>query len=89
METIDEGSAIENGKKDDTFIAKICPKCEVYIEKAGGCNKITCTLCKCKWCFYCGLIYPNSKVKKLRDKDMEQYCKDPGAHKHLHLQILP
>lgn len=36
---------------------KPCPKCQVPIEKNGGCMHMTCTLAMCKyeWCWICGI----------------------------------
>ena len=33
-----------------------CPKCGQPIEKSDGCNKMTCTKCKCYFCYVCGEI---------------------------------
>ena len=33
-----------------------CPKCGQPIEKSDGCNKMTCTKCKCYFCYICGEI---------------------------------
>lgn len=30
-----------------------CPSCDVMVERAGGCNVITCTNCQDVWCFVC------------------------------------
>lgn len=67
-------------------IFKQCPRCTITTEKSHGCNKIACPNCKTKWCFYCGLIYPNSKTK-VKQKDMQNYCKSTGLHKHMKLEI--
>ncbi|KAM3132755.1 hypothetical protein pb186bvf_015183 [Paramecium bursaria] len=39
-----------------------CPKCNVTIEKNGGCSEMTCQSCKYKFCWYCsnGIAYHNS-----------------------------
>lgn len=34
--------------------ARRCPKCSVYIEKAGGCDHMLCTKCNSKFCYRCG-----------------------------------
>ena len=36
---------------------KMCPKCNVWVEKKGGCDKIKC-LCGTIFCFKCGNIIP-------------------------------
>jgi len=30
-----------------------CPKCDVAVEKNGGCNHMTCRQCKYEWCWVC------------------------------------
>lgn len=32
---------------------KLCPSCGVCIEKDGGCNHITCSVCQTHWCYLC------------------------------------
>eukprot|EP01114_Cavostelium_apophysatum_P022118 TRINITY_DN789_c0_g1_i3.p1 TRINITY_DN789_c0_g1~~TRINITY_DN789_c0_g1_i3.p1 ORF type:complete len:582 (-),score=159.50 TRINITY_DN789_c0_g1_i3:140-1885(-) len=32
---------------------KDCPKCELSVEKNGGCNHMTCFKCKFEWCWVC------------------------------------
>lgn len=34
--------------------ARRCPKCSVYIEKAGGCDHMVCTKCESRFCYQCG-----------------------------------
>lgn len=36
------------------FGTKACPSCFFETEKAGGCNHMGCTQCKCDWCWVCG-----------------------------------
>jgi len=64
-----------------TKLYKVCPQCLVMTEKIYGCNKMTCVNCKCKWCFFCGLRYPNAANKKKKSKQVET-CPDTGGHKH-------
>ena len=33
-----------------------CPKCGTPIEKSEGCNKMTCSKCKCYFCYLCGAV---------------------------------
>ena len=44
------------GWSKDRKIQK-CPKCNVRIEKAEGCNHMTCSLCNYEWCWICGMKY--------------------------------
>lgn len=37
-----------------TRATKPCPTCGTRIEKAGGCNHMTCRQCKAHWCWICG-----------------------------------
>lgn len=48
-----------------------CPRCEVPIEKADGCNKITCPLCNVFFCHLCGSIVP--------DKDPYSHYREEGT----------
>ncbi|XP_029656806.2 E3 ubiquitin-protein ligase parkin, partial [Octopus sinensis] len=34
-------------------ISKKCPKCEINVEKSGGCNHMICK-CEAEWCWVCG-----------------------------------
>jgi len=36
---------------------KACPKCNVYVEKNGGCNHMTCRNCTYEWCWMCMKIW--------------------------------
>lgn len=33
---------------------QVCPQCRVPIEKSSGCNRISCIICNCKFCWICG-----------------------------------
>ena len=35
---------------------KDCPACGTMIERDGGCRKVLCTGCGCKFCFHCSTI---------------------------------
>ena len=50
-----------NDKAEENFnllVAKeklrICPKCNVWVQKVSGCNHITCNRCKAQFCYMCG-----------------------------------
>jgi len=36
------------------FGAKSCPSCTRQTLKSGGCNHMTCQVCRCDWCWACG-----------------------------------
>lgn len=38
--------------------ARLCPKCSAKIEKALGCNKMTCTQCNSNFCWICDAVLP-------------------------------
>merc|ERR1711924_409762 len=42
---------------------KRCPKCNVTIEKNGGCDHMTCALCKYEWFWSPGLPYRTATVR--------------------------
>ncbi|EWM26925.1 protein ariadne [Nannochloropsis gaditana] len=42
-------------KKRKGDAVKPCPGCGHHIEKGIGCNAMTCTRCRTKWCWSCGL----------------------------------
>lgn len=37
----------------DMFGAKCCPRCTRQTVKSGGCNHMTCQVCRCEWCWIC------------------------------------
>lgn len=41
--------------------SKHCPRCEVLIEKNGGCQHMTCYKCKHEFCWQCLADYTNYK----------------------------
>lgn len=38
---------------------QLCPKCKHKIEKASGCNHMTCSSCQYQWCWICRSKYSN------------------------------
>ena len=40
--------------------AKQCPNCSASIEKLDGCNKMTCTKCRCYFCWMCFAVLSRS-----------------------------
>eukprot|EP01113_Clastostelium_recurvatum_P032600 TRINITY_DN4210_c0_g1_i2.p1 TRINITY_DN4210_c0_g1~~TRINITY_DN4210_c0_g1_i2.p1 ORF type:complete len:531 (-),score=73.69 TRINITY_DN4210_c0_g1_i2:208-1716(-) len=57
---------VENGLVDKRYSkwankhTKKCPQCKTPIEKASGCNHMTCAHCHHEWCWLCGRKYtPN------------------------------
>jgi len=47
--------------------AKRCPECRVNIQKNGGCDHMTCTKCKCEFCWVCSKVYPAHDWKMHRN----------------------
>merc|ERR1719203_2764491 len=37
----------------ESFGTKDCPKCSRQTMKSGGCNHMTCQVCRCEWCWIC------------------------------------
>lgn len=47
-------------ERAEAFILKkfiACPKCKVFIEKAGGCDHMTCSQCSYQFCYGCSADY--------------------------------
>eukprot|EP00026_Physarum_polycephalum_P004217 Phypoly_transcript_04234.p1 GENE.Phypoly_transcript_04234~~Phypoly_transcript_04234.p1 ORF type:complete len:612 (+),score=126.47 Phypoly_transcript_04234:129-1964(+) len=62
-----------------TINCRECPKCNVSVEKNGGCNHMTCQQCKYEWCWVCMRAWKGQKKKKKKKKkDKEQ---DKGKRK--------
>lgn len=53
LNAIDKDLLIYRKKKD----TKRCPKCKVLVEKAEGCNHMTCFVCQYEFCWICGGVY--------------------------------
>lgn len=43
---------------------KQCPNCKIEIEKAYGCDHVTCTSCKFEFCFICGKQYKEGHLRE-------------------------
>jgi hypothetical protein len=62
---------------------KECPNCSTPIEKTGGCNHMTCTSCRCEFCFVdgCDYVKPtngnsgNSFLDNVFSYDHPFYCR--------------
>ena len=46
------------GNKD----VKNCPKCNIFIEKNGGCNHMTCPKCSAHICWKCMGVFPGEEI---------------------------
>jgi hypothetical protein len=60
--------------------AKNCPQCDVAIEKAGGCNHITCPnhSCQAHWCWICKTVFPYDQLHTGSDMDIYEHM----SHAH-------
>jgi len=80
---------------------KACPKCNVYVEKNGGCNHMTCRNCTYEWCWMCMKIWKGhedyysciryekaqkKKEKNKRKKTKEQLIEEEKNHKKVALE---
>lgn len=52
-EEYDMRLAAETKRISDLFGAKDCPHCRRQTIKSGGCNHMTCQVCRCDWCWIC------------------------------------
>lgn len=77
---------------------KDCPRCNVAVEKNGGCNHMTCRQCNYEWCwlcikpwkghtnFYTCNRYEKQKVKKEKKKTKIQRLEEEREKKRIALQ---
>jgi len=80
---------------------KACPNCNVYVEKNGGCNHITCRQCSYEWCWMCMKIWKGhedyyacaryeksqrKKEKNKRKKNKEQVAEVEREQKRIALE---
>ena len=58
---VPDWKSIDNSKIYEN--SKVCPSCNEYIEKLGGCNHIShrTTKCNSDWCWVCRALYVNQK----------------------------
>ncbi|OQR68813.1 E3 ubiquitin-protein ligase RNF14-like [Tropilaelaps mercedesae] len=54
--------------------AKKCPKCQIYIQKSEGCNKIQCWKCNTKFCYLCGRSLDHLADPYLHYNDLTNEC---------------
>lgn len=52
----------EASKKWKHENSKPCPKCQVPIQRNGGCSHMTCNKCRHQWCWICARDYKGSHV---------------------------
>lgn len=64
-----------NGLFNGTIQA--CPQCYSFIEKDGGCNKITCSTCGEYWCWACG----EGGLRHRWYHPYDHYVENPTRHK--------
>ncbi|KEQ71272.1 hypothetical protein M436DRAFT_32509, partial [Aureobasidium namibiae CBS 147.97] len=56
----DESNRDFENERAEAFIIKTftsCPRCKVFIDKAGGCDHITCSQCSYEFCYGCSADY--------------------------------
>eukprot|EP00927_Polykrikos_kofoidii_P020859 TRINITY_DN19950_c0_g1_i1.p1 TRINITY_DN19950_c0_g1~~TRINITY_DN19950_c0_g1_i1.p1 ORF type:complete len:736 (-),score=87.34 TRINITY_DN19950_c0_g1_i1:44-2251(-) len=54
---------------------KDCPRCGRQTMKTGGCNHMTCQVCRCDWCWICG-IAPTRRGPHGEDAMYWHFCDD-------------
>lgn len=74
----------------EAFGTKDCPRCTWQTMKNGGCNHMTCQVCRCEWCWICGDMLtsrgPHGEDPiywHYSDENIESGCQqfaDAGAH---------
>ena len=64
---------VESGKKNRWILnhTKTCGKCKARIEKNGGCNHMTCSVCHYEFCWICGREWNSHKGPKYFCKDYQ------------------
>ncbi|KAK8896061.1 hypothetical protein M9Y10_013951 [Tritrichomonas musculus] len=45
-------------------VVRSCPRCNTQFVKDEGCNHMTCPRCRTEFCYLCGQVIPNGKVRK-------------------------
>ena len=57
----DDKEIMDEWIKGDSENRKLCPKCACGIEKIEGCNHMTCSECRCHFCWICLKIYDDAQ----------------------------
>jgi len=60
MRQIRQSNRDFENERAEAFISKTftsCPRCKVFIDKAGGCDHITCSQCSYEFCYGCSADY--------------------------------
>jgi len=80
----------ETKKISEKFGTKDCPQCMRQTMKTGGCNHMTCQVCRCNWCWICaspltvrGPFHENPVYWHYSDDNTESGCQQfagPGEH---------
>eukprot|EP00927_Polykrikos_kofoidii_P008973 TRINITY_DN13737_c0_g1_i6.p1 TRINITY_DN13737_c0_g1~~TRINITY_DN13737_c0_g1_i6.p1 ORF type:complete len:732 (+),score=60.14 TRINITY_DN13737_c0_g1_i6:125-2320(+) len=59
----------------ELFGTKDCPRCAMQTIKTGGCNHMTCQVCRCDWCWVCG-VAPSERGPNGEDPMYWHFCDD-------------
>eukprot|EP00928_Gymnodinium_smaydae_P042150 TRINITY_DN28426_c0_g1_i1.p1 TRINITY_DN28426_c0_g1~~TRINITY_DN28426_c0_g1_i1.p1 ORF type:complete len:765 (+),score=113.18 TRINITY_DN28426_c0_g1_i1:118-2412(+) len=57
----------------DALGTKDCPRCQRQTMKLGGCNHMTCQVCRCDWCWICG-VSPTQRGPHGEDPMYWHFC---------------
>ena len=66
---------------------KICPNCKRKVEKALGCDHMTCIKCRYEWCWLCGEKHSNSHYPVCEVRILKK--KNPGMDVVLKILLAP
>lgn len=83
----------ETKRISEAFGTKDCPRCTWQTMKNGGCNHMTCQVCRCEWCWICGEMLttrgPHGEDPiywHYSDENVDSGCQqfaEPGAHPNI------